>query len=302
MIAEVRTRRRFVDHWKSFLSAAWLGWQVESSWAEPLVFVIYSVLRPISMALILLLMYTVISGGPKGEYFDYLYISNALYLIVMQGIANMSWTIFEDRENYRMLKYVFISPQSMMVHLFGRAMARILIGVSTAVFLLIIGALFMGVHIRLVDIEWGWLTIYFALGIVTIMAIGVVIGGAAMSIARNGEFVGEVMASMLLLFTATYFPPDILPGWLKSVTLSIPITYWLEGMRRAVTGGVLQYSEVIAGRSGPISPVLAQYSNTDLLLILTVSATLTSVASVVIYRAFEARAKNRGVIDRVSGS
>lgn len=289
------------NHWKSFLSAAWLGWQVESNWADPIVFTIYSVLRPVSMALILLLMYTVISGGAKGEFFDYLYISNALYLIVMQSIANMSWTIFEDRENYRMLKYVFISPQSMMVHLLGRAMARIVIGISTCIFLLIVGAIWMGVHINVLEVQWGWLAIYFLLGVAIMMSIGVMIAGIAMSIARNGEFIGEVMASMLLLFTATYFPPDILPGWLKSVTLAIPITYWLEGMRRALTGGVLQYTN-ISGASGPISPLLARYSNLELLGILAASAAVTVVLGLYIYRAFETRAKNRGVIDRVSGS
>jgi ABC-2 type transport system permease protein len=295
-------KRRGRDHWKAFVSAAWLGWQVESNWADPIVFTIYSVLRPISMALILLLMYTVISGGAKGDFFDYLYISNALYLIVMQSIANMSWTIFEDRENYRMLKYVFISPQSMMVHLLGRAMARILIGISTAIFLLIVGGIWMGVHINIADIQWGWLALYFIFGIMIMMSIGVMIAGIAMSIARNGEFIGEVMASMLLLFTATYFPPDILPGWLKSVTLAVPLTYWLEGMRRALVGGVLEYSPAVAGKSGPISPLLAQYSNLELLGILAASAAVTTVLGLYIYRTFEQRAKNRGVIDRVSGS
>jgi ABC-2 type transport system permease protein len=294
-------KSRLRSHWKAFISAAWLGWQVESNWAEPLVFVIYSVLRPISMALILLLMYVVISGGTKGNFFDYLYISNALYLIVMQAIANMSWTIFEDRENYRMLKYVFISPQSMMVHLFGRAMARVMIGVSTAIFLIVVGVIWMGLHISISEIEWGWLVIYFVLGIAIMMSVGIVIAGAAMSVARNGEFIGEVMASMLLLFTATYFPPDILPRWLKWITLSVPITYWLEGMRRALTGGILQYSSGAQG-TGPISPALARYSNEQLLLVLMVSVVVCGGLGVTLYRTFERRAKRRGVIDRVTGS
>ena len=34
-------------------TAAWLGWQVESNWADPLVFGIYTVLRPLATALIL---------------------------------------------------------------------------------------------------------------------------------------------------------------------------------------------------------------------------------------------------------
>jgi ABC-2 type transport system permease protein len=181
-------------------------------------------------------------------------------------------------------------------------MARIVIGISTAILLLVIGALFMGLRINVLEIEWGWLALYFIFGIVTLMSIGVVIAGAAMSVARNGEFIGEVMASMLLLFTATYFPPDILPGWLKSITLAMPVTYWLEGMRRALAGGILEYTPGITGASGPISPILARYSNFELLLIQVASAVVSCVLGVVIYRAFESRAKHRGVIDRVSGS
>ena len=34
-------------------TAAWLGWQVESNWADPYVFLVYAVLRPLATGLIL---------------------------------------------------------------------------------------------------------------------------------------------------------------------------------------------------------------------------------------------------------
>ena len=33
----------------SFFTAAWLGWQIESNWADPFLFAIYSIARPIGV-------------------------------------------------------------------------------------------------------------------------------------------------------------------------------------------------------------------------------------------------------------
>src|SRR5438105_10965479 len=90
--------------------ATWLGWQIESNWADPLVFFIFAILRPMAAALILLVMYEVIAGGKRDQFFDYLFISNAFFVLVVQVIAGLSWTIIDDRENYKMLKYIYTSP------------------------------------------------------------------------------------------------------------------------------------------------------------------------------------------------
>ena len=52
-----------IRQWRGFKAATRLGWQISSNWTQPLVFVLYSVLRPLSAAFILVVMYRVISGG-----------------------------------------------------------------------------------------------------------------------------------------------------------------------------------------------------------------------------------------------
>ena len=112
------------------------------------------------------------------------------------------------------------------------------------------------------------------------------------------------MAGLLLLFSSAYFPPDILPPVLREMSLLLPVTYWLEAIRRALTGGILQTT--VPGPNGtaittPISPLLARYDNNQLLLILVVSAVVCSVGSILFYRWVEHQAKERGMIDRVTG-
>jgi ABC-2 type transport system permease protein len=284
------------DLWRTFRVAAWLGWQVESNWAEPVVFFIFAILRPISTALILLLMYVVIAGEKRDPFFDYLYISNALFIIVMQSIANMSWTIFDDREHYKMLKYVYTSPASKYAYLLGRALARVIIGITTCIILLVAGRLFMGLHLDIYATDWGWLATYFAVGMIILLSFGLMLAGIALLMARHGEFMGEVTAGMLLLFCSVYFPPDILPAGIRQVSLALPMTYWLEAMRRALVGGILQSSP-----GQPISPMLARFSNPELALVLTISAVLSLVVSYLFYNWIEQRAKEKGMLDRTSG-
>ena len=48
---------------RTFTSAAWLGWQIESNWTDPFLFLVYSVVKPLASASILVVMYSVITGG-----------------------------------------------------------------------------------------------------------------------------------------------------------------------------------------------------------------------------------------------
>lgn len=285
------------DRFRTFRIAAWLGWQVESNWTSPAVFFIYAILRPVSTALILLVMYVVIAGSAHNQFFDYIYVSNALYIIVMQSIANMSWTVLEDREHYRMLKYIYTAPISLYWYLVGRATARVLIGIMMCILLIVLGVLWLGLQLNVAAISWGWLALYFVTGMPMLLAFGIIIGGLALLVPRNGEFIGEILANMLLLVCSVYFPPDILPSVLRKLSLMTPMTYWLEAMRCALEGGVLR----IAPGGPPISPRLAEYSNSDLALIIVSCSVVASVAGLYFFRSVERFAKSRGAIDRLTG-
>src|SRR6476469_899230 len=118
-----------VDTWRenlrTFRIATWLGWQIESNWADPLVFFIFAVLRPLASALILVVMYTVIAGGQRADAFDYLFISNAFFVLVVQVMVGLSWNIIDARENYKMLKYIYTSPARKFAYLIGRSIAKV---------------------------------------------------------------------------------------------------------------------------------------------------------------------------------
>jgi ABC-type polysaccharide/polyol phosphate export permease len=106
---------------------------------------------------------------------------------------------------------------------------------------------------------------------------------------------------MLLLFSGAYFPPDILPPVVREISLGLPITYWLEGIRRSFEGGVLLLGGTGPLAGTPISPMLAVYDNWQLLGILVVSAVVSTIGSFFFYQWIEHQAKERGMIDRLTG-
>ncbi|MGI8588970.1 MAG: ABC transporter permease [Chloroflexia bacterium] len=287
---------------RTFRVATWLGWQVESNWADPFVFLSLAVLRPVATALMIVVMYQVISGGARSDFFTYLYVSNAFFVIVVQTLAGMAWVVLDDRENYKMLKYIYTSPARKFTYLLGRAVSKMMIGLLTTLILLATGLLFLGLPIQFDRVEWGMLAVYFALGMMILGGLGMVLAGVALVVARHGESLGEVVAGMLLLFSGAYFPPDILPSFLRTITFALPITYWLEAMRRALNGGILETARTVGGvtTTTPISPVLASISDIQLLGILLVSAVVCVAGSLLFYGWVENQAKERGMIDRTS--
>ena len=119
---------------RSFLPAAWLGWQVESNWTDPFLFFVFSILKPVSSVLILVFMYRAVARVGAGDpIYAYIYLGNAFYIYVGAVMAGASFSILDDRERYRTLKYLFVAPISQPLYLFGRAVARFVTGTELVV-------------------------------------------------------------------------------------------------------------------------------------------------------------------------
>ncbi|HYM84187.1 MAG TPA: hypothetical protein VEY67_08555, partial [Candidatus Dormibacteraeota bacterium] len=126
--ASERTRGAPGDGWRGFATAARLGWAMEANWTDPFLFLVYSVAKPVSAALILVVMLEVIAGASSREYRGFVVVGSALWSFVIAGVAGLPWSVLDDRERYRMLKYVYVSPSDFLVFLLGRGVARVAVG------------------------------------------------------------------------------------------------------------------------------------------------------------------------------
>jgi ABC-2 type transport system permease protein len=283
---------------RTFRVSTWLGWQIESNWADPRLFALYLIVKPITGSMVLVCMFfaarAVVQTPP--EFLPYVYVSNACFGLVGTVMFGMSYVVVSDRENYGMLKYIFISPARLQGYLLGRGVARALEGIVGGAVTVVAGLfLFSEVRSSVADgIDWAWLVIYLLIGGGMLYACGLILASAVMNMHRNGMFLSEGIAGVVYLLSGVIFPLSELPRWLQSVALALPTTYWLEGMRRALMG------QPPAGSPLSKSP-LAQFTNVELALALVVTTIgLTAIAQW-FYRWSVRRAWRNGKIEEQTG-
>jgi ABC-2 type transport system permease protein len=276
--------------WRSFWVAAWLGWQIESNWADPLLFAIYSIIKPLSGAAILVVMYGLISKGNfNTPLFPYIYIGNAFYIYVSAVMTGVSWAVIDDREHYKTLKYMYIAPIRIPFYLFGRGVARFLTGSFAVLITILCGVWFLHMPLDLPKVNWPLLSLTLALGIVMLAMMGLLLGSICLIIAHHSDFIGEAVASGLYIFSGAIFPLEVLPVWLRPIGYLMPTTYWLELVRRSLVGNVAQ-----------AFPTLAAYTSGQLLAVLTLLSFLFGILSFLVFRSCDHQARERGLIDRVT--
>lgn len=275
------------DNLRTFRMAAWLGWQVESNWADPLLFAVYSLLKPVAAAMILVVIYRIVGGETAEALFPGMYVGNALFMYVGALMFGVSWVIMEDREFYQVLKYIYVASSGILWYLAGRAVAKFLVTTVAVLVLFFFGRSLLGVPLTWSGINWGLFAAVFPLGILTTVAMGLLLAGVMLLAARHGEGYAESVAGALYLLCGVVFPLDVLPTWLQALGKVLPLTYWVEGLRRAF----LQQ---------PFGTALASYSNAALIAVLAVSSAVTMSAAVLFYRSMDRMARRRGLLDQLT--
>jgi ABC-2 type transport system permease protein len=230
-------------HWRTLRWSTWLGWQIDSNWASPWLFAVYVLVKPLAGSLLLVCMYwavrTTTRGAVPTSFLPFLYVSSACFMLIGGVTFGMTNAVLTDRESYGMLKFIRISPARLRSYLVGRGLSRagqacvgaaLTVGVGLVLFPELRAAL--GGQ----GLAWGWLLLYLLAGTVMLVALGLILAGAVLNMARHGMFLSEGIAGMLYLLSGAVFPIDVLPPWLRPVSLLLPPTYWLEGMRRALLG------------------------------------------------------------------
>ena len=281
------TSSKRISIWQTFRTAAWLEWQAQGNWTKPWLFLLYILARPLTAALVLVFMYWVISGfHTHGSFFGFLIVGSAAWSFVEQIMVRLSNAILEDREQFAMLKYVYIAPQSLIVFLIGRCVPRMFAACLSFVITLGFGIVILGVPIN--QVNYPLLLLALVLGFVAIVALGIALAGFTLVLKRGAWQMPDAMAGALYLLAGTIFPIAILPGWVEKIALLMPLTYWLELIRRALLGDSI-------ARTFPIA------STPEVIGLLMLTTVLMIVVCAGIFRVSDHVARERGHIDRPTG-
>lgn len=277
-----------IAQWRGFKAATRLGWEVSSNWTRPLIFVIYSVLRPLSGAFILVVMYRVISGGATGTatYLAFLVSGVAFWSFVQYGFAGLANGMADDRGEYRMLKYVYTSPVHFYVYLLGRGLAQLASAVASAAIVLVVATLALRLPIDPLRVNYPLLLGASLLALLAVIAMAMAYG-LLLLLARDSHGYGDLGASVLYVISGAIFPISVLPGILATVAALSPLVYWMELIRRSLLGS----------HAMRMFPAL---SDADVLLRLVVATVVTLVLAHLVFTWADRVARQRGLIDRES--
>lgn len=269
-------------------TSAWLGWQVESNWADPLVFAVYSVARPLATALILTAMYWAVRGpAVKGDAFLGLFVANAFHTYVVTVLVGMGWIVVEEREEYETLKYVYASPVGIFTYLWGRSSVKFVLATLSMTITLAMGWFALGLHWDWSVVRWPEFLAAWALGLAATLFFGFLLAGYALLLPRAAMNLNEGVALSLYLLCGVIFPIDLLPRALQWLSFALPFTWWYEALRRFLLGH-------------GASARLGEFSDGALLGALALSTLVFAFVSRWGYFALERRARQLGRLDQTT--
>jgi ABC-2 type transport system permease protein len=293
--------RGLADTWRHFRAALLLGWRVESNWADPVLFSIYTVIKPISSMLLLTVMVQIVGGSSNDTARTFVIIGSALWALLVSGLAGPAWGVLDDRERYRTLKYLYTSPAAFLVLLAGRGGARLLIGAVGTIVAMVFAVILLGLRIDLAAVHWPLLVATLVLGLPPVLALGIVLAAVCLQTRQESWSYPDAFAGAMFLVSGVVFPIAVLPRALEVIALLNPITWWVEGVRRAILptgpsaiGGANSLWTAVTGSSAP-DPL-------TIVGALFLTGAVTTLLATALFHGSERRARDRGLLDQTTGS
>ena len=151
------------------------------------------------------------------------------------------------------------------------------------------GVIFLKVPLELHLINFPLFFFSLFLGIIMLAMMGLLLGSITLLLVHHSFGIAEGVAGALFLFSGAIFPLEVLPIWLRPVGYAMPITYWLELLRRSLVGNVAQ-----------AFPTLVSFSNLELIGILVGLSVVFSILAAYTFRWCDFRAREKGLIDSVT--
>lgn len=201
-------------------------------------------------------------GG--GDYFPFVLVG--LALAGFQSVALTSITIAMQYGMYTgTLEAMLVTPTSLSTIVFSSVLYKFVSALLSILIYLAFGALLFGLPLGQAD----FLAAAVVLGLALLAHLPLGIFSASfLLIFKRGDPITSLVGHLSALLAGVYFPLSVLPGWLQTVSLFLPFTHALEGLRQAVLNGrtVVELSTqimvlgIFAAILLPLSLVVFSYS------------------------------------------
>jgi ABC-2 type transport system permease protein len=203
----------------------------------------------------------------------------------MQGMA---WAVVGDREHWRTLRYVYTAPVSFRAYLVGRALALVASSSAAVVVTLLFGWAVLGVPLRLEPREIPYFLCAWAAGVTGVLALGLATAAGVLCVSGDAWRMPEAVGAALYLVSGALFPVPVLPEPLRQVASALPVSWWLEALRRV-------WLPANTPRSFPWA------SDFQVLGTVVLLAAVLAACALLAFGLSERRARQLGILDRETG-
>ncbi len=219
---------------RAFWASMKIGWAIESNWTSPPLYLLYAAVRPMAMCLLLYFLFKVAAANPSADpRFAAIYLGDAFFAIFGMMASGLSWAIISDREQYQLIRYVYIAPTPFVWTLIGRAATFVLIALTSTAAIIVVGVVVLHLPFGWSRIHWGLLLTTSLLGLAATMSLGIFFAGMLLVTARHALLLAEGVGGTFLLICGVLYPTSYLPIWVRPLAWLSPLTYWIEGARRS---------------------------------------------------------------------
>lgn len=141
--------------------------------------------------------------------------------------------VFPELKKQGILRRYSTTPIRVWQYFVANMLSQVLIGLFTMSIMFIVAILVF--HLNLVGniLE---LALFLALAIVTMLGIGLAVGGWARN-ERQAAPIANLVTFPMMFLSGTFFPRFIMPDWLQSISAFIPLTPIIDGVRLIATEG-----------------------------------------------------------------
>lgn len=164
--------------------------------------------------------------------FDYTFAGLLGFAIMGMGIFGPV-NVFPELKKMGILRRLSTTPLKVWQYFLSTMIGQAIIGLlSLAIMFAVAIAVF---HLQVVG-NYFELAIFLVLGIISILGIGLALGGWAQN-ERQAAPLSNIITFPMLFLSGTFFPRYIMPEWLQNISGFLPLSPVIDGIRLIATEG-----------------------------------------------------------------
>lgn len=164
--------------------------------------------------------------------FDYTFAGLLGFSIIGMGIFGPV-NVFPELKKMGILRRLSTTPLRVWQYFLSTMIGQAIIGLASLAVMFAIAIAFF--HLKIVG-NWLELIIFLIIGIITILGIGLALGGWAKN-ERQAAPLSNIIVFPMMFLSGTFFPRFLMPDWLQNVSALLPLTPIIDGIRLIATEG-----------------------------------------------------------------